>query len=134
MQVARRRGVIFLVGADISMAIALGADGVHLPERDVGKSGAQRFLQKRFLLTAAAHSVPAALRARRAGVDAVVYSTVFKSRSPSAATALGQIAFAARVRRVGGSVFALGGINARTAPRLGATGASGLAGISGFYA
>jgi thiamine-phosphate pyrophosphorylase len=132
IRTARSRGVVFIVGADIRLAIALRADGVHLPERDVGKSHVQRLLRKRFFLTVAAHSVLAALKARRTSVDALIYSAVFTSRSRSEAKPVGEMGFAALVRRVRAPVFALGGINTRTAPRLGASGASGLAGIDGF--
>ena len=87
--VARQRNVCFLVGADAALATRLRADGVHLPERMGGRPGAIRRLQERFLVTAAAHSLPAAIRAARAGVDAIVISPVFESGSPSAGTRLG---------------------------------------------
>lgn len=129
---ARRRGVVFLVGADVSLAIALRADGLHLPERLAHRPVVRRNLPRRFLVTAAAHGLASALRACRGGVDAVVVSPVFPSLSPSAGRPLGSLAFAILVRRIPAPVFALGGVNARSAPRLAGSGAWGLASIGGF--
>ncbi|HLZ83598.1 MAG TPA: thiamine phosphate synthase, partial [Caulobacteraceae bacterium] len=88
-RLARRRGVAFFVGADVVLAIAARADGVHLPERLAGRPGDNQRLRRRFIVTAAAHGLPAARLARRAGVDAIVLSPVFPSASPSAGRPLG---------------------------------------------
>ena len=126
---ARRRGIAFLVGADVALAIRLRADGLHLPERMVGRSGVTRGLTRRFLVTAAAHSLPAALRASRSGVDAVVVSIVFASEGHPAGRPMGVLAFTDLARRSGVAVYALGGVNATTAPQLRNSGAIGLAAV-----
>jgi thiamine-phosphate pyrophosphorylase len=130
--IAQRRGVLFLVGADAVLAARLRADGVHLPERLADRAGAIAALRRRFLVTAAAHGLPAALRARRAGVAAIVVSPVFPSRSPSAGRPLGPRAFATLVRAARAPAYALGGVDARTARRLHLSGAAGLAAIEGL--
>ena len=130
--VARRRGVVLLVGMDGALAAKLGADGVHLPERLASRAGDVRALRRRFLVTAAAHGLPAALRASRAGVDAIVVSPVFPSRSPSAGRAIGVRAFTNLARAVSTPTYALGGVNTRTARRLGGSGAVGFAAIEGL--
>jgi thiamine-phosphate pyrophosphorylase len=129
---ARRRGLTFLVGADARLAGRLKADGVHLPERLAHRAGAIRRAHPGWLVTAAAHSARAVFAARRAGAMAVVISTVFPSRSPSAGRPLGPLRFAALSRLA--PAYALGGVNARTARRLVATQAIGLAGIEGLGA
>ncbi len=130
--VARRRGVRLLVGADGTLAARLGADGVHLPQRLAGRTGLVRTLRRRFLVTAAAHDLPAALRARRAGVQAIVVSPVFPSHSPSAGQALGVRRLATLIRKAGLPAYALGGVTARTARRLPLSGAVGMAAIEGL--
>ena len=127
--VARRRGVFLLVGMDGALAARLGADGVHLPERLAGRAGSVHALRRRFLVTAAAHDLPAALRARRAGVDAIVISPVFPSRSPSAGRATGVRVFAGLARAASTPAYALGGVNSSTARRLAGSGAVGFAAI-----
>ena len=130
LRVARRRGVRFLVGADAALAVALGADGMHLPERLAHRRGVVAALRARFLVTGAAHSQAAIRRACLAGVDAVVVSPVFASMSSSAGKPLGVRRFAVWVRAAGVPVYALGGIDARLARRLTSSGAAGLAVVS----
>lgn len=131
-RVCRRRGLVLMIGADPGLAVRLGADGVHLPERLAFRAGRVRALRTRFLVTAAAHSLPAARRARAAGAQAVAVSPVFRSLSPSAGRPLGLFAFAKVVRHTGAPVYALGGVNARTARRLKMTGAAGFAAVEAF--
>ena len=128
-RLARSRGIKFFVGADVSLAIALRADGIHLPERSLGRPGANRALHRRFMITAAAHSLPALRMARQSRVDAVVVSPVFPSFSPSAGRALGTLRFAALARVARLPVYALGGINPMSARRLLLSGAVGLAAV-----
>jgi thiamine-phosphate pyrophosphorylase len=127
---ARRQGLVLLIGADPGLARAVGAQGVHLPERMAHQAGALR--RRGLKVTAAAHGLQAARRALRAGAQAVVLSAVFPSRSPSAGAALGPVRFAALVRAAGGPVYALGGVNTKSARRLLATGAAGLAAVEGL--
>ena len=129
---ARRRGVVFLVGADAALAVRLVADGIHLPQRMAARAGTIAALRRRFLVTAAAHDLPTALAARRAGVDAIVVSPVFASASPSVGRPTGPRALAALIRRAGARTYALGGVNAATARRLKHTGVAGLAAVEGL--
>lgn len=129
---ARRRGVAFLVGADIALAMALRANGVHLPERLAARARQARRLRPGWIVTVAAHSLPALHAARRVGADAAVLSPVFASGSPSAGAPMGPVRFAARVRGAGLPVYGLGGINAKTARRLLGSGAIGLAAVDGL--
>jgi thiamine-phosphate pyrophosphorylase len=125
--IARRRGLLLLIGADAALALKIGADGVHLPERLAGQGAGLR--RKGLLVTAAAHSPRAA---RVPGVDAVVVSAVFPSNSPSAGKPIGPARLAAIARATPRPVYALGGVTNETARRLLSTGVMGLAGIDGF--
>jgi thiamine-phosphate pyrophosphorylase len=127
--VCRRRGLVLLVGADPALAARLGAAGVHLPQRLAGRAGTIRALRQRYLVTAAAHGRASALIARRAGVEALVVSPVFPSRSPSAGRPLGARALASLIREVKIPVYALGGVNARSVRALSRTGAIGVAAV-----
>ena len=128
---ARRRGLVLLVGEDPALARRVGAHGVHLPERAIGRAGAVRW-QSDWLITAAAHS-PAALRAvAAAGVDAALLSPVFATASHPHVRALGPHRFAALVRHAPIPVYALGGIDRARARLLQGSGAVGIAGIGGL--
>jgi len=129
VRLAHSRGILILAGADPALAAAIGADGVHLPERLAAKAGGLKQGRSRWIVTAAAHSRAAIVRARRAGADAALVSPAFESASPSAGRALGPVRFAELVRGAGLPIVALGGINAKTARRIARSGAAGLAAV-----
>jgi thiamine-phosphate pyrophosphorylase len=132
--IARRRGLVLLIGADAGLAADVGAHGVHLPERLAHRARRLKGAHPRWIVTAAAHGLAAARRAVRGGVDAVVVSQMFTSNSPSARTPLGPRRAAAIARRAGGPVYGLGGVNDKNAPRLLDTGLAGLAAVEGLAA
>ena len=130
--VADRRKLILLVGADAALAVRALADGIHLPERWQQKIPALRRAHPGWLITAAAHDASALRRGARFGADALLFSTVFPSRSASAGPPIGPVRFSALIRRMPTPVVALGGVNAANAPRLIGAGAAGLAAVEGL--
>ena len=131
-KIATARGLLLLIGADAALAEACGADGVHLPERAIGAAGALRATHPDWTITAAAHSLEAAHAAFQAGCDAILASTVFASGSASAGEPMGADGFAAFVAAAPLPVYALGGVNVRTAPALVGSGAAGFAMVEGL--
>lgn len=129
---ARARGGRLLVGADAGLAARIGAAGVHLPERAAGRAGALRRRRPDWIVTAAAHSLAAARRARAAGASAAVVSAVFPSRSASAGPAMGVLRLAALAQAAGLPIYALGGVNEATARRLKDLPLAGLAAVEAF--
>lgn len=133
-RIARRRGLLLLAGADPSLAEAIGAGGVHLPQRLAHGAADIRSAHPSWRITAAAHDAEAVRAAQLAGVEAVVVSPVFASNSPSAGAPLGVDGLAAIAASAALPVYALGGVNAKTADALVGAGVYGLAGIEGFGA
>ncbi|HEY3696081.1 thiamine phosphate synthase [Phenylobacterium sp.] len=129
--VARRRRLKLIVGADARLAAALGADGVHLPQRLAHHARRLKAARPGWVVTAAAHGPRAAQRVARLGADAVVISTAFPSRSPSAGAPLGAMALSRLARRLPTPLYALGGVNDKTARRLLDAGLVGLATVEG---
>jgi thiamine-phosphate pyrophosphorylase len=129
--VARRRGLLLLIGAD---ALRAPGAGVHLPERLAHRAAVLKRGRPGVVVTVAAHSLAALIRARRAGADAVLLSAVFQSGSPTAGRPLGPVRFASLVRRAGLPVYALGGVKTDNARRLLGSGAVGLAMVGGLVA
>ena len=129
--IARRRGLVLLVGEDPALARRVGAHGVHLPERAIGRAGAVRW-HKDWMITAAAHS-PAALRAAAAaGADAALLSPLFPTVSHPGVRPHGLHRFAALANASPLPVYALGGIGRDHARLLQSSGAVGIAGIGGL--
>ena len=115
----RRRRLILLVANDVSLALRVRAQGVHLPQwRWEGASVRRPFDE--FRITGAVHSPGALARASRRGMDAVMLSPVFATDSHPQAEALGAVRASAWARRWGRGipVYALGGVGGEGRRRL----------------
>lgn len=124
-------GVRLLIALDADLAQAVGADGVHLPERAVDQAASLRAMRPDWLITGAWHGGAQA----PAPVDAWILSPVFAAGGASAArAALGVGRFLALVAGAGRPVYALGGIDAGNAGALMGAGACGLAGVGAIQA
>jgi thiamine-phosphate pyrophosphorylase len=130
--ITRDRGVVLLVGADEGLAVSTGAQGLHLPERLAARLPRLRARHPRRLITAAAHSPLAIRKAARLGADAVLFSAIFESRSPSAGRPIGPVRLAAIARAAPVPVYALGGVDVKNARRLVASGVVGIAAVDAF--
>lgn len=135
LSVCRCRGVRVLIGADVALAKAVRADGVHLPEHALAaarRAGWPKRWPKNWLVTAAAHSPRALARASRAGIDAAVLSPVFASRSASAGAPLGVRRARNWARQAKTAVYALGGVTTTTIMRLPRGVFAGVAAVDGL--
>lgn len=122
--IARRRGLVVLIAGDAALALATGADGVHLPESRIGEASQIR-ARHHLLLTAAAHSLAALRRARC--VDALILSPVFATASHPERRGLSPVRASLMARLAPVPVYALGGVDADNARRL--SGFSGVAAV-----
>lgn len=126
------QGRQFLIGNDPKLAEEVGADGVHF-KRDAELRGPIKWRAKHpdWMLTMAGLKDGAYLAPLKS-LDALFVSSVFPSRSPTAGMAIGVDALKDRAARLPVLVFALGGIDAGTAPELIGSRAAGLAAIEGL--
>jgi thiamine-phosphate pyrophosphorylase len=74
---ARRAGVTFVVNDRVDLALAVGADGVHLGQDDLPARLARRLLRPGMLLGISTHDVAQAHAARDAGADYVAVGSMF---------------------------------------------------------
>lgn len=107
LELANRYGARVLVNADIALARATGAHGVHLPARAL-----MAMQQKPAGLCCAAscHTVEELAQAARLEIDFVVLSPVLPTPSHPGAATLGWTAFAEMVADYPIPVYALGGM------------------------
>jgi len=122
-----RGRALFLVNDRFDVALAAGADGVHLPEHSVPVMKVRDFAGDVCIIGCSVHSVEAALRAEAAGADYVVVGAVYKTAShpgqePGGIELVRTVAEAVRV-----PVVAVGGISAENAAAAVAAGADGVA-------
>lgn len=133
-RLCRARGLRLLIGGDGRLAAQIGADGLHLPEALIDHAMRWRRSRPHWLITAAAHSRPALIRAAARRVDAALLSPVFPTRSHPRRRCLGPLRFAGLVTGSPLPVYGLGGIGPSNLRRLKNSGAIGIAGISGYGA
>jgi thiamine-phosphate pyrophosphorylase len=105
---------ILLVHGRADVALAAGADGVHLPSHGLAPKTVRRFAAPPLVVGASTHSLAEARTAAESGADYVVYGPVFET--PGKGPPVGVAALAEVVAALEIPVFALGGIDAASAP------------------
>ena len=116
-QATRVAGVRLLIGLDADLALAVQADGVHLPERALSAAYGLSGRKPDWILTGAAHSIEAVQRAR--DLDALVLSPVFQAGGASASRpAMGVERLVDIAAAAPCPAYALGGITADNAASL----------------
>lgn len=131
-EATRGRAGLLLIGLDAALAEAVGADGVHLPERALDQAAEMATLRPDWIVTGAAHS---RYVLGMAGLDALIVSPVFPAGGASAdRPALGLTTFSSWVEAARCPVYALGGIDGGNARSLIGSGACGIAGVSAIQA
>ncbi len=129
----RPYGTRVLVNDRLDVALASGADGVHLRVNSLPVAEVRRCVAADFLVAASTHSLAEAQAAERAGADFIVCGPVYETPSKRAYGApLGIPAFAEVCRTVNVPVFALGGIKLDNFRTTLANGAAGIAAIGLF--
>lgn len=131
---AIERGRPFLVAGDVDLALRCGATGLHLPEWMLRRPPPRNLLTRFEIVTAAAHSLGAALRAAALGCDAALLGPVFATASHPDARALGLERASAIAQRVPIALYALGGMTELRWRMLAASEFIGFAGIGAFAA
>jgi len=117
-----------LVNGRVDLALAVGADGAHLPADGVPVAS----LRRRFpdaLLGVSTHRVEEVERAMNDGADYVTFGPVWPTPSKEGHVGIGELA---RAARVGIPVYALGGVMLSRFGEAAAAGAAGVAGIRLF--
>jgi thiamine-phosphate pyrophosphorylase len=128
-------GVPLIINDRVDVALAAGADGVHLGQRDMPIADARRLGPPGWLIGVSAESVADAVRAERDGADYVGASPVFATPTKTdTALPLGLDGLRSICAAVNIPVVAIGGIHAGNAHAVRAAGADGLAVVSAIVA
>ena len=127
-ELTRRRGARLLINDRIDIALAVGADGVHLPVDSFAPADARRLLGTGALIGASTHTLEQARAAAVGGADFIVFGPIFDTPSkrafgaPVGLDALTQVSKAGTV-----PTFAIGGVSAARVATVRGCGASGIA-------
>ena len=135
-------GAQLLVNGASEVAVAAGADGVHLASHRVGEVGAVREMFRaagvgEAVVSVSCHSVEEVRRAVAGGVDLILFGPVFEKRVGGEVVVVGvglERLREACVVVAGTPVLALGGVTWENAGHCLEAGAAGVAGIRLFGA
>jgi thiamine-phosphate pyrophosphorylase len=126
-----KASVPVVVSSRCDVALAAGAAGVNLPERDISVAEARTLMGQR-LVGRSVHSIESAVTAEREGADYVIFGPVWPSASHPEEKSQGIVALAAVARAVRVPVLAIGGITTERAEECAKAGAAGYAAITLF--
>ena len=135
-KITRGSSTRLLVNDRFDVALAAGADGVHLTSTSLPARVVRGICGPEFLIGASTHSLETARDARDSGADFALFGPVFETESkrgfgpPQGLEKLKQVAG----ELAGFPVVAIGGITLDNAESCFAAGASGIAGIRLFDA
>ncbi|MCU0560591.1 MAG: thiamine phosphate synthase [Desulfobacterales bacterium] len=131
----KSRGVPLFINDRLDVALAAGADGVHLGQKDMPLAMARAIAGRRLLIGVSAESVQDAVAAERGGADYVSASPIFATPTKTdTAPALGLEGLQAMRRRVNLPLIAIGGIHRGNAGEVIRGGADGVAVVSAIAA
>ena len=111
--VARERGVKIIINDRVDLALALGADGVHLGQEDLAPDAARRLLGDDAIIGFSTHNLEQALLAAQMPVNYVAIGPIFSTTTKQSANPPIGLDGITRIRGALGaiSIVAIGGIN-----------------------
>lgn len=130
-----RHGAKLLINDRVDIALAAGADGVHLGVASILPADARRLLGPDRLIGCSAHGMEELAAAEAGGADFVTFGPVYTTPSKARfGPPLGVEALRRACAASGIPVFALGGVGQRNIGEVIAAGADGIAAISAILA
>jgi thiamine-phosphate pyrophosphorylase len=129
--ITRIAGTLFIVNDRIDIAMASGADGVHLGQDDLPLCEARHLAPEGFIIGVSVGSVTEAVQAEAGGADYVAVSPVFGTGTkPDAGPGHGTALITAIKQNISIPVIGIGGIRKENVREVILSGADGIAVIS----
>ncbi|MEG0779207.1 MAG: thiamine phosphate synthase [Oscillospiraceae bacterium] len=125
-------GVPLFINDNVEVALACGADGIHVGQHDCAAGDVRRRIGD-MLLGVSAQTVEQALAAQRAGADCLGVGAVFDTSTKLDADTLSHATVRAICDAVSIPVVAIGGIYKHNILQLAGTGVDGVAMVSGIF-
>lgn len=135
LPLTRQAGAVLIVNDRVDVAMALGADGVHLTRKSLPPKEARALVGSGMLLGVSCHSLSDVREAVEGGADFVVLGPIYATPSkapygpPLTPAILSQARTACRM-----PILAIGGVKATSVPDVIRAGADGVAVISAILA
>lgn len=132
-ELTRQYGAKLLINDRVDIALAVGADGVHLGQKSLPVQAVRKITGDKFLIGVSTHGIKEALEAEKGGADFItlgpIYNTPSKLRygNPIGIDVLKQV-----VSKISIPALAIGGIKTDRVKEVLDAGADGIALISGI--
>lgn len=131
IEYAHRRNVKIIINDRVDIALAAGADGVHLGQHDMPVICARKLLGPRKIIGISTHNLRQFSAALRTDADYISIGPIYPTRTKTDPDPpLGPKIVARLARRIDRPLVAIGGITLENAPELVAAGADSVAVIS----
>lgn len=129
----RTYGVPLIINDNLPVALACGADGIHVGQQDLNAGQVRDQVGSRMIVGVSARTVEQALAAQAAGADYLGVGAVFSTTTKRDAKPLPRQTLTEICRAVSIPVVAIGGITKENLPALSGTGVAGAALVSAIF-
>ncbi len=129
----RRYGVPFIVNDNVDVAVACGADGVHVGQEDMEAGEVRRRVGEDMILGVSVHTVEEARQAVRIGADYLGLGAVFPTGTKTDADVMPGDMLRAICGAVDVPTVAIGGLNRGNILQLSGSGVDGAALVSAIF-
>lgn len=126
--------VPFVIDDDVEVALACGADGIHVGQSDMAAGDVRRRVGESMLLGVSAQTVEQALAAERAGADYLGVGAAFPTSTKLDADVVSRETLTAICQAVHIPVCAIGGVSRDNLLELSGAGVDGVSVISAIFA
>ena len=125
------KGITFIVNDRLDLALAVGADGLHLGSGDLPYAVARKLLGKKKIIGLTVHTLKGAMQAEELGANYIGVAPIFPTGTKrNAGRAVGTKLLKEIRRKVGIPIIAIGGISLLNAEEVIQSGSDGLCAIS----
>lgn len=127
-------GIPYVINDKVEVAMAVGADGVHVGQDDMAPEDVRKIIGPDKILGVSAQTVGQALLAEKKGADYIGVGSIFPTSTKPDADVVSFDTLKAICEAVSIPVVAIGGINKDNAMRLSGSGIDGIAVVSAVFA
>ena len=129
----KRYGVPLFINDNVDVAIACGAEGVHVGQEDMAAAQVRRRVGDGMMIGVSVHSVEEAVEAVKSGADCLGVGAMFSTSTKADASVLPREVLRDICNAVDVPVVAIGGIGKGNLMQLAGTGVDGVALVSAIF-
>ncbi len=129
-EICVKHNIFFIVNDSLEVALAVGADGLHVGQEDLPVTEARKLLPIDMILGCSVSNVREAIKAQKDGADYLGVGAIFVTETKESAKAVGLKSIGKIKKATGLPIVAIGGINQENLSEVIKAGADSVAVIS----